>query len=91
MKITKTNEQKVKKSGKRLQGIVESNKMNNTIVVSVEIKFAHPLYKKIVTSHKRYLVHCVVQDIKEGDIVTIQEGKPVSKNKNFYFIEKLTR
>lgn len=88
---TKKNTEEVKKTGKRLQGIVVSKKQKDTIIVRVEMKFSHPLYSKIVTSHKKYSVHCTDQEVQEGDTVVIQEGKPVSKNKNFYFIEKIVR
>lgn len=75
------------KKGKRLQGIILAVSGENTIRVRVEIKYAHPLYKKIVKQHKNYLVHSEGVDVKIGDNVIIQEGKPVSKKKKFYLIK----
>lgn len=73
---------------KRLQGTVVSLSSENTVLVRVERKFSHPLYKKIIAQHKKYTVHNEIEDIKVGDIVTIEEGKPVSKRKTFYLIKK---
>jgi len=78
-----------KKIRKRLQGVVVSSKSKDTIKVRVETKYRHPLYKKIVKHHKHYLAHCTDDKIIEGDKVIIEEGKPVSKRKKFYFIKKL--
>jgi len=78
------------KRKKKLQGEVISMKATDTIIVRVERKFAHSLYKKIITKHKKYLVHYKGKDIKVGDKVAIEEGKPMSKRKNFYFVEKLS-
>lgn len=83
------SKQPEKKQGKKLQGIVNSVSGEKTIRVRVETKFAHPLYKKIVKDHKNYLVHSDVEDIKIGDKVMIQEGKPISKKKKFYLINKI--
>jgi len=88
-KQTKT--EKVAKIRKKLQGIVISDVNQNSVRVKVETKFAHPLYKKIVATHKTYLVHTEDESIKIGDKVIIEEGKPVSKRKSFYLIEKLDK
>ncbi|MFQ5492844.1 MAG: 30S ribosomal protein S17 [Candidatus Dojkabacteria bacterium] len=90
-KSEKTESEKSTTIPKRLQGIVVSTKQEKTIVVRVEIKFAHPLYKKIVKSHKRYNVHCEDESVKVGDEVLMEEGKPVSRNKSFYFTQKVER
>jgi small subunit ribosomal protein S17 len=75
---------------KKLQGNVVSAMLNNTIKVRVERKYPHPLYKKIVATHKNYLVHCEDSTLVIGDKVIIEEGKPISKSKNFYFIKKIS-
>jgi len=59
---------------------------DNTIKVEVERKTAHPLYSRIVKSHKRYLVATKGQEVKVGDIVIIEETKPISKRKAFKLI-----
>jgi len=72
---------------KVLQGKVVSTKMMKTVVVEVERAFAHPLYKKTMRSHKKYKAH-IDDDMKvaEGDVVDIQETKPISKDKKFKVI-----
>ncbi len=71
---------------KRLTGMVMSTKMNETIVVEVERFWTHPIYKKKIRRKKRYLVDDKL-GVKEGDIVTIEECRPISRNKNFKVIE----
>lgn len=77
------------KNKKKLQGVVVKLSGVNTIKVKVETKTTHPLYKKIVKKHKYYLVHCEDESILEKDKVIITEGRPVSKNKSFYFVKKI--
>ncbi len=74
---------------KVFSGIVVSTKMNKTIVVNVERKYLHPLYKKQVISHKKYHVHDEKQEAKVGDFVRIIETRPISKTK-FYRLQKIT-
>lgn len=69
-------------------GVVVSIKMNKTVAVQIERRFRHPLYKKVITKHKKFLAHCENDAVKEGDTVTIQETRPISKNKHFMVIEK---
>ncbi len=71
-----------------LQGEVVSTKMDKTIVVNVERRFAHPLYKKIVKSNKKYHAHDEKNEAQVGDKVFIQECKPISKTKSFEVIKK---
>lgn len=75
---------------KRLQAVVIKLSSAKTIKVLAENKYTHPKYKKIVKVHKKYLVHCEDESIKENDIVIIEEGKPISKNKSFYFVKKIS-
>lgn len=68
---------------KVFQGVVVSDKMDKTISVEVETKTKHPLYKKLVITHKKYLAHDEKQEARIGDRVEIVETRPLSKNKNF--------
>lgn len=73
-----------KKSNKKLfTGIVESNKMEKTIVVRVTTKVLHPLYKKYVTRSKKYMAHDENSEANLGDTVRIIESRPMSKNKKW--------
>lgn len=67
---------------KILKGTVISAKTPKTAVVVVERMWQHPLYKKTVRRSKKYLVHDE-KGVKAGDIVTIQEARPMSKNKRW--------
>ena len=75
---------------KQLQGEIVSLKMASTAVVSVERKTAHPLYKKIMRTTKRYKAH-VAPDMKlvVGDTVVIEETRPISRDKHFKVIKTL--
>ena len=64
-----------------MQGVVVSDKMEKTIVVNVERKFPHSLYKKFIKRSKRYHIHDKDNQFKMGDIVIIQECRPLSKSK----------
>lgn len=73
-----------------LQGTVVSDKADKTITVLVERKFNHPLYKKIIKRSKKYAAHDENNIAKEGDIVKIEESKPISKSKTWRLIEEQT-
>ena len=64
-----------------LSGVVVSDKMDKTVVVRVERRFAHPMYKKIIRRSKKYAAHDETNKHKIGDMVTIRECRPISKNK----------
>ncbi|MCK4653878.1 MAG: 30S ribosomal protein S17 [Candidatus Cloacimonetes bacterium] len=64
-------------------GVVVSDKMDKTIVVRVERQFKHPLYKKIVRKHKKFKAHDEKNECKIGDLVQIQESKPISRHKRW--------
>lgn len=66
-----------------LQGRVVSTKMNKTIVVAVERRKSHPLYKKSYLVTTKFQAHDEKGQASEGDIVEIIETKPISKNKHF--------
>ncbi|NCU32146.1 MAG: 30S ribosomal protein S17 [Candidatus Moranbacteria bacterium] len=77
---------KINKTGKTFEGIVVSDKMTNTIVVSLEYTMRHPLYKKIVRKHKNIYAENNLS-AKTGDIVKVRETKPLSKLKRFNTVE----
>ncbi|HHS82038.1 MAG TPA: 30S ribosomal protein S17 [Devosia sp.] len=70
-----------------LQGTVVSDANDKTIVVRVERRFAHPLYKKTVRRSKKYQAHDETNSAKVGDKVFIQECAPISKNKRWSIVE----
>lgn len=74
---------------KTLIGTVVSTKMQKTVVIDVEKKFRHPLYRKVVTENKKFKAHCEIEGIQEGDVVLIQKVRPISKQKHFMVKEKL--
>ena len=69
-----------------LQGVVVSDANDKTVVVRVERRFTHPLYKKTVRRSKKYHAHDEANSAKVGDMVRIQECKPISKNKSWTLI-----
>ena len=62
-------------------GRVLSNKMAKTIVVEVERRYPHAKYKKVVTAHRKFYAHDEKGEAKVGDLVMIQETRPLSKLK----------
>jgi small subunit ribosomal protein S17 len=69
------------------EGLVVSDKMDKTVVVAVETKKVHPLYKKAVRVTKRYKAHDETNACKTGDKVKIVETRPLSKEKNWRVME----
>ncbi len=69
-----------------LQGVVVSDKNDKTVVVQVDRRTIHPLLKKTVRRSKKYHAHDEGNAFKVGDVVRIEEGRPVSKNKRWYVI-----
>ncbi|ODT15613.1 MAG: 30S ribosomal protein S17 [Kaistia sp. SCN 65-12] len=69
-----------------LQGSVVSDKTDKTVVVLVERRFTHPVMKKTVRRTKKYHAHDEGNIHKIGDIVSIEETKPISKNKRWVVI-----
>lgn len=76
---------------KILQGEVISNKMIKTVVVNVESKTRHPIYQKVIIRHKKYKAHNEKMKLEIGDVVEIEETRPISKDKHFRVIRKLTK
>ena len=69
--------------GKRLKGTVVSDALNKTAIVLVESFKKHPKYKKYMKARKRYKAHDEKNVCKKGDKVTIEETRPISKEKHF--------
>ena len=83
--IQQAGEQKAarKTNTRTLSGRVTSTKMQKTVTVLVERKVKHPVYGKYVVHSKKYHAH-TEQPYNEGDLVEIQEGRPVSRTKAWY-------
>lgn len=69
--------------------MVVSDKMDKTIVVLVDRFIKHPKYGKYLKRSKRYKAHDAENKYKEGDSVTIEETKPISKGKTFKIVKSL--
>jgi small subunit ribosomal protein S17 len=74
---------------RELQGIVVSDKNDKTIIVKVEQKVMHPVYKKYVRRHKKYAAHDESNEFKIGDVVKIIESRPISKTKKWVVGSKI--
>lgn len=74
-----------------LQGVVVSDKQDKTIVVKVERRLTHPLLKKTVRSTKKYYAHDESNSCKEGDIVRIEEGRPMSRLKRWVVLKEAAK
>jgi small subunit ribosomal protein S17 len=66
-----------------LQGVVKSDANDKTVSVLVQRTYMHPLYKKIVKKSKKYSAHDENNQCKVGDVVKIQESRPISKTKSW--------
>ncbi len=66
-----------------MQGVVVSDKMDKTIVVKVERRYQHPIYKKYIRRSKKYHAHDENNQCKMGDTVSIRECRPLSKLKRW--------
>jgi small subunit ribosomal protein S17 len=71
-----------------LEGVVVSDKNDKTIVVKVERRLTHPVLKKTVRLSKKYHAHDEKNTAKIGDVVWIEETKPLSKQKRWLLVEK---
>tara|TARA_B100000161_G_C33527957_1_gene404502 strand:- start:922 stop:1173 length:252 start_codon:yes stop_codon:yes gene_type:complete len=72
-------------------GVVTSNKMDKSIVVSVVRKEKHPLYGKFVVKTSKFTAHDEENDCNNGDTVKIMETRPISKNKCWRLVEIIER
>lgn len=73
-----------------LQGTVVSDKSSQTITVLVERRFMHPLYKKVVRRTKKFRAHDADNSAAIGDVVRIEECKPISKTKSWTLLDKVS-
>ena len=71
-----------------LQGVVVSDKNDKTVVVEVERRYTHPLLKKTVRRSKKYHAHDEANTHKVGDLVSIIESRPISKNKRWMVVNE---
>jgi small subunit ribosomal protein S17 len=75
------------KNRKEREGEVVSDKMDKTIVVRVDRRFRHPLYKKVMMRSKKFYAHDAEGTAKTGDVVKIRETRPLSKLKRWELVE----
>ena len=71
------------KNKRTLIGRVVSDKMEKTVTVLVERRVKHPIYDKIIVRSKKYHAHSETNEAKQGDLVEIQECRPISKSKSW--------
>ena len=76
---------------KQREGVVVSNKMTKSIVVSVESKLKHPKYGKFLKQTSRFMAHDEKEECNIGDVVKIMETRPLSKNKCWRLVEIIER
>jgi len=76
---------------KQKVGIVISNKMQKTIVVKIENRYAHPIYSKTIIKTKKYLAHDELEECNIGDQVLVQECRPLSKRKRWKLIKIISK
>jgi small subunit ribosomal protein S17 len=69
-----------------LQGVVVSDACDKTVIVRVERRVMHPVYKKFITRSKKYAAHDEANAYKAGDTVRIEESRPISKRKRWVVV-----
>ena len=74
-----------------LQGVVVSDKMDKTVVVRVERRVMHPVYKKFIRRSKKYAAHDEANAHKVGETVRIEECRPISKSKRWTVVGGLSK
>jgi small subunit ribosomal protein S17 len=89
--MSETANNTVRHQRKERTGEVVSSKMQKTIVVSVKRRFPHPQFKKVVTSFKKFYAHDEKSEAKVGDVVRIEETRPLSKMKRWRLVEIVER
>lgn len=73
-----------------LQGVVVSDKSDKTVVVKVERRYAHPVLQKTIRQTKKYKAHDENNQFKIGDTVSIEESKPISKDKCWVVVSNIS-
>lgn len=76
---------------KTFTGTITANKMLNTVVVEIVTRRPHPLYKKLQKRSKKYKADTTGQTVQVGDVVEIQQTRPISKDKYFKIIKVITK
>lgn len=76
---------------KFLIGRITSDKMDKTVVVTVQRVTQHPLYGKVIKLNKKYKAHDENNEGRQGDVVRIRECRPISKDKRFFLEEVIER
>ncbi len=89
MSTAEASEQAARNLRKQREGVVVSDKREKSLVVRVERRVRHPLYGKIVTRSKKFHVHDEENKAKVGDVVRIQECRPLSRLKRWRLVEVL--
>ena len=79
------------KVSRALTGRVVSDKMNKTVTVLVERRVTHPLYGKVIKRSNRYHAHDETNECKEGDLVMIEQCRPLAKTKSWRVVRLLER
>ncbi len=72
-----------------VRGTVVSNAADKTIVVKVERRVRHPVYKKFITRSSKYMAHDEANSAKAGDVVRIRECRPLSKRKCWELVSEV--
>ena len=72
-------------------GTVVSDKMDQTVVVKINRRFPHPLYKRIITRSAKFVVHDAQNECKVGDVVKVMATRPLSKTKRWRVMEIMER
>ena len=75
---------------RKLTGHIVSDKMNQTVVVQVQRLKQHPKYRRYIKLHKKYKAHDEKNEYKTGDKVVIEETRPISKDKRWKVIERVS-
>jgi small subunit ribosomal protein S17 len=92
MAETQQNAQAMNRASRKTRvGVVVSDKMDKTVVVSIERRVQHPVYGKMVRRTKRLKAHDERNDAKTGDTVRIMETRPLSKDKRWRLVEIVDR
>ena len=89
--MTRTESSTPRNARKMRVGLVESDKMQKTVVVAIERRVAHPVYGKVVTRTTRLKAHDEENSAKTGDTVRIMETRPLSKDKRWRVVEIVER
>ena len=88
---TQTATQRPRGERKVRQGVVISDKMDKTVVVEIERRTTHALYRKTITRTEKLHAHDETNDVRVGDRVRVTETRPLSKRKRWRVVEVVER